>query len=498
MPDLEFCVCGITAPCPSAATNLLVTNIAGTTATVAYTPNPNGSYFYDLSLVPVSGATILVPNIPTPYNASGLTAGTAYTPSIATRCVSGSAFRVTGSVFSTKTYLLAPQLSTPSSITATGFTVNWTASPHANQYLVNVYTNSSFTGTPASTGTTANLNFPVTGQTASTPLYYEVKAQDTTGVYLDSAYGTGTATTSSVVTLMAFSVQPTPVQTLDPGAMYTLGYTVVNGVAPFSYQLTKDGVNVGSPTSTGNYRNGGESVQSVSSAESGSYRFIVTDSSPTPQVITSNAAVVTISNLLTITQQPTGSTITSGNPFISQIYVAGGLGLLTFKLKSAGVVVDSSAPRTYRNYGFSEASPTAGDYTIEVSDSATTPQVITSNVFTLTINQALVAHYGFSNAAPATVADILAGLSQPITHNADITITWPLVGGVTNQTPMIYWMAQPSTEPAKLHSVDSAFPVAEPIGTNQTYGTGVTIGAYTLYHTGNPTSGAISTTFTNS
>lgn len=103
MADPIFCVCGPSGsiPCHPAPTNVTVSSITQTGATVAFTPTGVSGDLYDLTLTPASGSASVYPNISNPYAAGSLLAGIGYTPSVATRCLTGTANISTGSLFTT-------------------------------------------------------------------------------------------------------------------------------------------------------------------------------------------------------------------------------------------------------------------------------------------------------------------------------------------------------------------------------------------------------------
>ncbi|MCF6129756.1 T9SS type A sorting domain-containing protein [Flavobacterium sp. AS60] len=81
-------------------------------------------------------------------------------------------------------------------ITGSGFTVSWTASAGAVNYVLEVYTDAGYTTpAPGSPFTIASptVTYAVTGLNSSTPYYYRIKATNGT---CSSAYVTGSVTTS--------------------------------------------------------------------------------------------------------------------------------------------------------------------------------------------------------------------------------------------------------------------------------------------------------------
>jgi hypothetical protein len=83
----------------------------------------------------------------------------------------------------------APTISSPSSVTTTGFTANWAASSGATKYYLDVATDSGFTSFVSGFNNLDAGNFTsyaVTGLTPATTYYYRVRANNSAGTSADS------------------------------------------------------------------------------------------------------------------------------------------------------------------------------------------------------------------------------------------------------------------------------------------------------------------------
>jgi Secretion system C-terminal sorting domain len=136
------------------------------------------------------GGTVVYSGPLTTFNATGLTAGTAYEFRIYSFNNSG----CFGPTYNTTTPLIAsattcatalavPVTSAASGETTTSFNANWAASTGASSYLLDVSTNNTFTAlVPGYSALSVNgTTQAVTGLTASTTYYYRVRAFDLIG-----------------------------------------------------------------------------------------------------------------------------------------------------------------------------------------------------------------------------------------------------------------------------------------------------------------------------
>ncbi len=128
----------------------------------------------------------------------------------------------------------APTTAVNSAITATGFTVSWTASPiggsaAAISYTLEVYTNAGYTvpisGSPFSVGTAVTYN--VTGLSGSTTYYYRIKANNTS---CDSSYLTNLCSTLLSNDNCSTAIAITPSTTCNYTTYTNAGATASAGV----------------------------------------------------------------------------------------------------------------------------------------------------------------------------------------------------------------------------------------------------------------------------
>ncbi len=161
----------------------------GATNTTEFTALPGGHYsnLFGYGQIGMAGIIMYVgdpnPNIVgIQINYANTAIGT-YTDNIGTSYVS---VRLIKGV---ATHLTAPVASAATSITATGFTANWSASTGATKYYLDVATDSGFTSYVSGY---QNLNvsdvtsYAITGLTAETTYYYRIRAYNTTGTSSNS------------------------------------------------------------------------------------------------------------------------------------------------------------------------------------------------------------------------------------------------------------------------------------------------------------------------
>lgn len=189
----------------------------------------------------------------------------------------------------------------------------------------------------------------------------------------------------------------------------------------------------------------------------------------------------TIPTALSITTQPQSQSVAQGSNATLSVAATGGTTPYHYQWQFNGTPISGATSSSY-------TTGVAGAYVCVVTDSSTTVQSVSSSAATITVTTVVQAtiYYGIG-AVPTTDGQIVAGSSISITAGSAFTITWP-----SNATPQHYWVAQPSTEPAKVKDNDGMFD--EPIGTDQTFQSS-TVGTHTVYSTENPTSQLVTTLF---
>jgi subtilisin-like proprotein convertase family protein len=156
-----------------------------------------------------------------------------------------------------------------------------------------------YTWSPA-TGLSSATGNPVTA-TPTVNTTYSVSAVNSFGC---SSSGLGNAVVT-VLALPAITAQPSPAtQIICPG--YNVTYSVTAAGAGLTYQWRKNNVNLVNAGSVSGATSAILTLTAVTAADAGSYDVIVSGSCPPS--LTSNAAVLQIGNLPTITAQPLATT----------------------------------------------------------------------------------------------------------------------------------------------------------------------------------------------
>lgn len=188
---------------------------------------------------------------------------------------------------------------------------------------------------------------------------------------------------------------------------------------------------------------------------------------------------------LSISVQPQPSTLSVGGTLSVSVTAAGGTGVKTFQWFKNETAKLGATASTYVVPNAQLAD--SATYSVVVSDSAGNSITSANAIIVVNAQPTLATIYYGIGAVPVNDTQITAGSSIQITAGAQFTIAWP-----SNSAPQDYWVAQPSTEPAKVKDNDGMFD--EPIGPNQTFQAS-TVGTHTLFSTENPTSQLVTTTF---
>lgn len=188
--DMTGTICVYSPPPPPTITNLTTatSGCVGSSITITGT-NLSGATAANVRIGGTAVSSITSNNGTTLVAVIG--SGTTGTVSVTT--TGGTATSV--GIFTVNPLPAAPTTPVNSLITGSGFTVTWTASAGAVNYVLEVYTNAGYTiPAPGSPFTIASptVTYTVTGLNPSTPYYYRIKA---TNASCSSAYVTGTVTT---------------------------------------------------------------------------------------------------------------------------------------------------------------------------------------------------------------------------------------------------------------------------------------------------------------
>jgi hypothetical protein len=151
-----------------------------------------------------------------------------------------------------------------------------------------------------------------------------------------------------------FRTQPQSVM-VNPGGGAT--FTVdVGGTAPWTYQWQKDGLNLAGATSAT------WSIPSVSSADAGTYRVVVTNAVGS---VTSDGAVLSVEAAPAITTQPQSLTVLQGQPASFSV-VASGVPVPTYQWQKDGLNLAGATSATWSIPSVSSAD--AGTYRVVVTN----------------------------------------------------------------------------------------------------------------------------------
>ena len=287
-------------PYPSAVTANSATNITTSSFTASWTSNTKASsykLFVNGSEV-YSGAN-------TSFDVTNLSFGT--TPTYYVKAVNSAG---TSPNSNTISVTLNPNVVTPTSptnITTTGFTAQWTAVSGATSYKLKVDSN-----TPVDVGNITSSN--VTGLTAGTTHTYSVQAVN--------SGGTGSSSADTTVTLLPSAPVATDGTSITTSS-FTANWGSVTGAT--SYKLFVNGTEVYSGASTS---------CNVTSLASGTYTYYVKAINSTGESANSNTISVTLTANIVTALDATNVTQTSFTANWGAV-----TGATSYKLK-----VDSNAP----------------------------------------------------------------------------------------------------------------------------------------------------------
>jgi Bacterial Ig domain/Immunoglobulin domain len=226
-----------------------------------------------------------------------------------------------------------------------------------------------------------------------------------------TVYNPGDATSHPSTTVTAPTITTQPVsQTVVAGAnvTFTVGAT---GTAPLSYQWQKNSVNISGATSSS------LTLAAVTSASSGSYRAIVSNSAGSATSAAATLTVTTTATAPSITTQPVSQSVNAGANVTFTVGATGTAPLsYQWQFNSLNISGATSSSLTLT----AVTSANAGSYRAIVSNSAGSA---TSTAATLTVNTPVVA---------PTIAT--QPVSQTVTAGANVTFTV----GATGTAPLSY------------------------------------------------------------
>ena len=290
------------------------------------------------------------------------------------------------------------------SVTVTGgtgvYTYQWKYNTNGNTYA-NV-TNSTPSNSTYTNGTTSTLT--VSGSIAAGSYTYQC-------VVTDAGSGCGSVTSSDAVltvnALPSISSQPTA-GTICVGGSYAPSVAATGGTGVYTYQWkynttgsTYASVVAGTPSNS-TYTNGTTATMTISgNIASGTYNYkcVVTDAGSGCGTATSNAAILTVNALPSISSQPTAGTICVGGSYVPSVTATGGSGSYSYQWQYntsgstyANVVAGTPSNSTYTN-GTTSAMTVSGNigsgvynYKCVVTDAGSGCGTVTSNAAVLTVN----------------------------------------------------------------------------------------------------------------
>ncbi|QHZ59572.1 hypothetical protein sortkaff_24 [Escherichia phage sortkaff] len=176
---------------------------------------------------------------------------------------------------------------------------------------------------------------------------------------------------------LSLSTNLTPTKAVYIGDPLTLTVAAAGGLAPYSYQWQKNGVNIAGATAA-------TYTKTAATGDNATYTCIVKDSAVPQGSVTSQACAVTLNTLPAFTTQPpaTSSVATGGNISIGPVQASGGVAPLTYQWLKDGVAVSGATSATFTKTG--AASGDAGSYTCRVTDAGGKTATSTACALTVT------------------------------------------------------------------------------------------------------------------
>jgi hypothetical protein len=174
----------------------------------------------------------------TSQSVTGLAPATTYQYRV--RAIIGGQASASSSTVSVTTLPAAPTANAASSISATGFTANWSATATATSYRLDIATDAGFTSFVSGyndLGVGATTSAIVTGLTSGATYFYRVRAVN----------GSGTGASSNTITVLVLSAAPTAnTASAISETGFTASWNAVAGAASYELQVSTDNTFAGS------------------------------------------------------------------------------------------------------------------------------------------------------------------------------------------------------------------------------------------------------------
>jgi YVTN family beta-propeller protein len=232
-------------------------------------------------------------------------------------------------------------------------------------------------------------------------------------VYATSSNAPGSvsviSTATNTVTATLRGIAAAGPLTMDIGQCQLFTATPWDGSGAIHYQWYVDAGAVGTDSSTYSY------------TASGSYSSVtckVTDSASPPRTSpASNAVSITVNPALTVSVTPTSFTMDVGQSLIFTCAASGGTGTLSYQWYLAGSAVSGE---TSTSYIFTASSANSPTIYCKVTDEASSPLTVQSNIPSVTVNPTLAAP-----TVTPTLATVGQGQTSSLTSTAVTTGTSP-------------------------------------------------------------------------